>query len=110
MLAQGSDKDFVAPRIPKSDGVHDLLHRSIRQKVLFQACAEEELRNLVASSDEAQFAAGAVVIRQGDGVTSSVSSRRGRLMSRRRLRVPTAPPPPRALGPDRRPVRGRRLL
>ena len=63
MLAQGSDLNFVTPRVPKSDGVCDLLHRSIWWNVLFWACAEEELRDLVAASGEARFAAGVVVIR-----------------------------------------------
>ena len=70
---RGSDRDFVAPRVPKSDGIRDLLHRSIRRNVIYRACAEEELRDLVAASAEARFAVGAVVIRQEDGVTSFVS-------------------------------------
>ena len=46
LLAQESDWDwdFVAPRVPKSDRLRDLLHRSIRRNMLFWACAEEELR------------------------------------------------------------------
>jgi len=67
VLAQGSDRDFVALRVPKSDGVCDLLHCSIRRNVLYRACAEEELRDLVAASAEARFLAGAMIIRQGDG-------------------------------------------
>ena len=58
MLAQEIDWDFVAPHVPKS--------RPIRRNVLFRACAEEELRDLVAASDEARFAVSAVVIRLGD--------------------------------------------
>ena len=73
MLAQGSDRDFVAPRLPKSEGARDLFHRSIRRNKLYRACADEDLRDLVAASAEARFAVGAVVIRQEDGVTSFVS-------------------------------------
>ena len=67
MLSQGSDRDFAAPRVPKQDRVCDLLHCSIRRNVLYRACAEEELRDLVAASAEARFLAGAMIIRQGDG-------------------------------------------
>ena len=73
VLAQGSDRDFVAPRVPKSEGARDLFHRSIRRNKLYRACADEDLRDLVAASAEARFAVGAVVIRQEDGVTSFVS-------------------------------------
>ena len=66
---------------------------SIRRNVLFRACAEEELRDHSAASDEARFAVGAVVIRQGDGATSSVSSRRGRSTSWRRPQAPIDPFP-----------------
>ena len=64
--AQESYWDFVAPRVPRSYGVRDLPHHSIRRNEVFRACAEEELRELAAASDETRFAASAVVIRQGD--------------------------------------------
>ena len=58
VVAQEIDWDFAAPHVPKS--------RPIRRNVLFRACAEKELRNLVAASDEARFTVSAVVIRHGD--------------------------------------------
>ena len=47
LLARGSDRDFVA----QGRGLR-LFCRSV---VVFRACAEEELRNLVAAFDEARM-------------------------------------------------------
>ena len=74
MLSQGSDRDFAAPRVPKQDRVRDLLHCSIRRNVLFRACTRRRSCGTSSLSAEAWFSAGAVVIiRKGNGVTSTVS-------------------------------------
>ena len=52
----GSEGRTARPPCPKSDGVRDLPHRSIRRNEVSRACAEEELRELVSASDEARFA------------------------------------------------------
>jgi len=64
LLDRGSDRDFVA----QGRGLR-LLYRSVGRNVLFRACAEEELRDLVTAFDEAQMT---------DRATRSSASRWGR--------------------------------
>eukprot|EP00579_Thalassiosira_antarctica_P002729 CAMPEP_0201876002 /NCGR_PEP_ID=MMETSP0902-20130614/7809_1 /ASSEMBLY_ACC=CAM_ASM_000551 /TAXON_ID=420261 /ORGANISM="Thalassiosira antarctica, Strain CCMP982" /LENGTH=718 /DNA_ID=CAMNT_0048403167 /DNA_START=106 /DNA_END=2262 /DNA_ORIENTATION=- len=66
VVARGSDKDFVKTTIPKSDQVRNLIYHSIKRNMLFRACSEEELQDLIDAFDSANFKADAVVIKQGD--------------------------------------------
>ncbi|KAL9188431.1 hypothetical protein ACHAXT_006809 [Thalassiosira profunda] len=62
----GSDRNFVKTTIPKSDQVRNLIYHSIKRNMLFRACSEEELQDLVDAFDTASFKADSVVIKQGD--------------------------------------------
>ncbi|KAL7544276.1 hypothetical protein ACHAWF_007660 [Thalassiosira exigua] len=66
VLARGSGKDFVKTTIPKSDQVRNLIYHSIKRNMLFRACSEEELQDLIDAFDVASFKADSVVIKQGD--------------------------------------------
>ncbi|KAL7486828.1 hypothetical protein ACHAW6_015511 [Cyclotella cf. meneghiniana] len=66
VMERGSDKDFVKSAIPKSDQVRKLIYHSIKSNMLFRACAEEELQDLIDAFDTAKFNAGDTVIKQGD--------------------------------------------
>lgn len=65
-MAHSIDKDFVKTTIPKSDLVRNLIYHSIKSNMLFRACAEEELQDLIDAFDTAKFKAGETVIKQGD--------------------------------------------
>jgi len=60
------DKEFVKKTIPKSTLVRNLIYHSIKTNMLFRACAEEELQDLIDAFDTAKFKAGDTVIKQGD--------------------------------------------
>jgi len=66
VMAQGSDKDFVRTTVPKSEPVRKLIYHAIKRNMLFRACSEEELQDLVDAFDSAKFEADSVVIKQGD--------------------------------------------
>mmetsp|Transcript_27104 Transcript_27104/g.56432 ORF Transcript_27104/g.56432 Transcript_27104/m.56432 type:complete len:740 (-) Transcript_27104:275-2494(-) len=66
VLARGSEKDYVKTTIPKSDQVRNLIYHSIKRNMLFRACSEEELQDLIDAFDSANFKADSVVIKQGD--------------------------------------------
>ena len=59
-------KDYVKKSIPKTDVVKRLIHNAIRSNILFRACSEEELVNLIDVFDTVEFKAGSTVIKQGD--------------------------------------------
>jgi len=62
----GIDKDYVKTSIPKSDQVRNLIYHSIKRNMLFRACSEEELQDLIDAFDTKEFKADSVVIKQGD--------------------------------------------
>ena len=67
VMAQSiDDKEFVKKNIPKSDMVRNLIYHSIKSNMLFRACAEEELQELIDAFDTAEYKAGDTVIKQGD--------------------------------------------
>ena len=66
VMARVSDKDFVKTTIHKSDQVRNLIYHSIKRNMLFRACSEEELHDLIVAFDTAKFKADSVVIKQGD--------------------------------------------
>lgn len=66
VMAHRIDKDFVKTTIPKSNMVRNLIYHSIKSNMLFRACAEEELQDLVDAFDTAKYKAGDIVIKQGD--------------------------------------------
>ncbi|KAL7515539.1 hypothetical protein ACHAXN_013422 [Cyclotella atomus] len=66
VMAHSIDKDFVKMTVPKSDMVRNLIYHSIKRNMLFRACAEEELQDLIDAFDTATFKAGDTVIKQGD--------------------------------------------
>ena len=66
VMARVSDKDFVKTTIHKSDQVRNLIYHSIKRNMLFRACSEEELHDLIDAFDTAKFKADSVVIKQGD--------------------------------------------
>lgn len=66
VMARGSDRDFVKTTIPKSDQVRKLIYHSIKRNMLFRACSEEELQDLIDAFDTENFKADSVVIKQGD--------------------------------------------
>mmetsp|Transcript_32112 Transcript_32112/g.67940 ORF Transcript_32112/g.67940 Transcript_32112/m.67940 type:complete len:738 (+) Transcript_32112:222-2435(+) len=66
VLARGSDKDYVKTTIPKSDQVRNLIYHSIKRNMLFRACSEEELQDLIDAFSSEKFNADSVVIKQGD--------------------------------------------
>jgi cGMP-dependent protein kinase len=66
VMARGTDKDFVKATVPKSEQVRNLIYHSIKSNMLFRACAEEELHELIDAFGTANFKAGDTVIKQGD--------------------------------------------
>ena len=66
VMAHSIDKDFVKTTIPKCDMVRNLIYHSIKSNMLFRACTEEELQDLIDAFDTAKFKAGDTVIKQGD--------------------------------------------
>ncbi|KAL7543970.1 hypothetical protein ACHAXR_013465 [Thalassiosira sp. AJA248-18] len=66
VMALGSDKDYVKTTVPKSDQVRNLIYHSIKRNMLFRACSEEELKDLIDAFDTTNFKADSVVIKQGD--------------------------------------------
>lgn len=65
-MARGSDKDFVKKTIHKSGQVRNLIYHSIKRNMLFRACSEEELQDLIDAFDTSNFKAESTVIKQGD--------------------------------------------
>ncbi len=66
VMARGSDLTYVKKTIPKSDQVRNLIYHAINRNMLFRACSEEELRDIIDAFDTAHFKADSVVIQQGD--------------------------------------------
>jgi cGMP-dependent protein kinase len=66
VMAHSIDKEFVKTTIPKSDLVRNLIYHSIKNNILFRACDEEELQDLIDAFDTAKFKDGETVIKQGD--------------------------------------------
>ena len=66
VMAPGSDRDYVKKSIPKSDQVRNLIYHSIKKNMLFRACSEEELQDLIDAFDTANFKGDDTVIKQGD--------------------------------------------
>lgn len=66
VMAHSIDKDFVKTTVPKSNMVRNLIYHSIKRNMLFRACAEEELQDLIDAFGAAKFKAGDTVIKQGD--------------------------------------------
>ena len=66
VMARGSDRDYVKKSIPKSDQVRNLIYHSIKKNMLFRACSEEELQDLIDAFDTANFKGDDTVIKQGD--------------------------------------------
>lgn len=60
------DKDYVKTTIPKSEQVRNLIYHSIKRNMLFRACSEEELTDLIDAFDTAKFKSDSLVIKQGD--------------------------------------------
>lgn len=58
--------DYVKKVVPKSDNVRDLIYHAIKPNILFKACSEEELIDLVDVFEPKFFKAGSIVIREGD--------------------------------------------
>ncbi len=61
----GSEKDYKKKTIPKSDRVRNLISHLIKRNMLFRACAEEELQDLIDTFDMTKFNADSTVIKQG---------------------------------------------
>lgn len=66
MAPSGNDKAYVKTTIPKSNQVRNLIYHSIKRNMLFRACSEEELQDLIDAFDTAKFKADSTVIKQGD--------------------------------------------
>ena len=66
VLARGSDRNYVKTTVPKSEQVRNLIYHSIKRNMLFRACSEEELQDLIDAFDSANFKGDSVVIKQGD--------------------------------------------
>lgn len=61
-----SVNDYVKKSVSKSDEVKKLIYNAIKPNILFRACSEEELVDLIDVFDSKEFDAGATVIKQGD--------------------------------------------
>ena len=66
VMAPTTDKGYVKKTIPKSDLVRNLIYHSIKRNMLFRACSEEELQDLIDAFDTANAKADSIVIKQGD--------------------------------------------
>lgn len=66
VMARGSDLTYVKKTIPKSDQVRNMIYHAIKRNMLFRACSEEELQDIIDAFDTAHFKADNVVIQQGD--------------------------------------------
>ena len=51
MAPSGNDKAYVKTTIPKSNQVRNLIYHSIKRNMLFRACSEEELQDLIDAFD-----------------------------------------------------------
>lgn len=66
IVSRHSDTDYVKKVVYKSEAVRILIRDAISTNVLFKACSDEELNELVDVFDYKEAAAGTIIIRQGD--------------------------------------------
>ena len=66
IVSRNSESDYVKKVVPKSESVKKLIHDAIAENILFKACSEEELDELVDVFEPREASAGSVIIRQGD--------------------------------------------
>ena len=66
VMAKAVEKDYVKKTIPKSTEVKQIIYNAIKFNMLFKACSEEELSDLIDAFESADFAAESIVIQQGD--------------------------------------------
>ena len=66
VVAKAVEKDYIKKTIPKSEDVRKLIYNAIKPNILFRACSEEELVDLVDAFSMTELKAGATVIKQGD--------------------------------------------
>lgn len=65
-MAKAVECDYIKKTIPKTDEVKQLIYNSIRSNILFRACSEEELIDLVDVFTYSEFQNECTVIQQGD--------------------------------------------
>lgn len=66
IVSRNSEKEYVRVVVPKTDEVKKLILESIRDNILFKACSDEELAELVEVFAPQEMPAGSTVMRQGD--------------------------------------------
>ena len=66
IVSRQPDIEYIKKVIHKPDHVKRLIRDSISNNVLFKACSDEELEELVDVFDYKEISAGSTIIRQGD--------------------------------------------
>lgn len=66
IVSRQSSTEYVKKIIPKTQQIRKLIHEAISANILFKACSDEELDELVDVFDYKEAATGSIIIRQGD--------------------------------------------
>ena len=66
ILSRQDTTDYVKKVVHKTEKVKQLIRESIISNILFKACSDEELDDLVDVFDYTEASAGSIIIRQGD--------------------------------------------
>lgn len=66
IVSRSAEQEYVRVVVPKPESVKRLIHDAIAANILFKACSDEELAELVEVFAPSEASAGSTVIRQGD--------------------------------------------
>lgn len=66
IVSRQNDSEYVKKVVHKSENVKKLICDAISNNILFKACSDEELEDLVDVFDYKEASAGSTIIRQGD--------------------------------------------